>query len=114
MGWGSSTRRGCGRKFAPSLESLSSLGFRGQKPGNPGCPGNSLLGCPGPLRVFKNVVPPKVRAHFSFPRVEEKQQHKHKHFSIRRPGGRIPGKEQFSRTQKVYARPFSIVNAGNS
>ena len=40
MGWGSSTRRGGGRKVRahePSLESLSSLGFKER---NLGCPGN--------------------------------------------------------------------------
>ena len=30
-------------------------------------------------------------------------------FSGRIPGGRTPGKAPFSRTQKVYARPFSTV-----
>ena len=31
------------------------------------------------------------------------------YFSDRIPGGRTPGKALFSRTQKVYARPFSTV-----
>ena len=37
VGWGSSTRRGGGRKVRASLESLSSLGFEGR---NLECPGN--------------------------------------------------------------------------
>ena len=55
MGWGSSTRRGGGRKFVPSLESLSSLGFEERNLGRPGI----LPGCPGPLGVFKKFVQKK-------------------------------------------------------
>ena len=40
------------KKFVPSLESLSSLGFEER---NLGCPG-FLPGCPGPLGVFKKFV----------------------------------------------------------
>ena len=44
-------------KFVLSLESLSSLGFEER---NVGCPG-ILVGCPGPLGVFKKVVHPGCR-----------------------------------------------------
>ena len=40
------------KKFVPSLESLSSLGFEDR---NPGCPRN-FAGCPRPLGMFKKFV----------------------------------------------------------
>ena len=50
-------------KFAPSLESLSSLGFEER---NLGCPGN-FAGMSRTLGGVRKVCAKKVRAHFSFP-----------------------------------------------
>ena len=69
-------------KFVPSLESLSSLGFKEKIMG---CPGN-FARCPGRLQVFKKFVQKKVRAHFSFPscQVPKKGQSKPKERRRRR------------------------------
>ena len=64
MGWGSSTRRGGGQKFVPSLESLSSLGFEER---NPGCPGN-FAGMSRTSGFVQKFVPKKFVHTFSFPR----------------------------------------------
>ena len=52
-------------KFAPSLESLSSLGF---EEFNLGCPGNFAGMSRTPGGVQKSLCRKKVRAHFSFPK----------------------------------------------
>ena len=64
MGWGSSTRRGGGRKVRALLRKvcLPCVSKRGMWD----VPG-ILPGCPGPLGVFKKLVQKKVRAHFSLP-----------------------------------------------
>ena len=63
MGWGSSTRRGGGRKLRARPRNLSSLGFEER---NPGCPGNfaGMSRTPGGVQ---KVCAKKLRAHFSFP-----------------------------------------------
>ena len=62
-GWGLPREGVVAEKFVPSLESLSSLGFEER---NLGYPGNfaGMSRTPG---GFKNFVPKKVRAPFSFP-----------------------------------------------
>ena len=59
VGWGSSTRRGGGRKVR-ALESLSSLGFEWR---NPGCPGNfaGMSWTPGGVQkkfvlIFRSLI----------------------------------------------------------
>ena len=61
MGWGSSARRGGGRKVRALPRKLSSLGFKER---NPGCPGN-FAGMSRTLRGVQKVFAKKVRAHFS-------------------------------------------------
>ena len=53
-------------KFVPSLESLSSLGFEESLRGVWDVPG-ILLGCPGPLVVFKKLV--QKNNSCSFPKI---------------------------------------------
>ena len=67
MGWGSSTRRGGGRKLRARPRNFvfqESLGFEER---NPGCPGNfaGMSRTPGGVQ---KVCAKKLRAHFSFPK----------------------------------------------
>ena len=55
MGWGSSMRRGGGRKVRALARKFVFLGFEERKLDVPGI----MPGCPGPLRVFKKFVPKK-------------------------------------------------------
>ena len=68
--WGGGPpREGVGvENFVPSLETLSSLGFEER---NLGCPGifAGMSQTPGGVR---KVSAKKVRAHFSFPKFEER------------------------------------------
>ena len=63
MGWGSSTRRGGGRKLRARPRNFVFLGFRRE-----GCPGNfaGMSRTPGSVQ---KVCAKKLRAHFSFPSV---------------------------------------------
>ena len=56
MGWGSSTGRGGGRKLRALPRNFVFLGFRREESG---MSRKSLPGCPGPLGVFKKLVPKK-------------------------------------------------------
>ena len=60
MGWGSSTRRGGGRKVRALLESLSSLGFEER---NLGCPEN-FAGISRTPAGLQKVCAKKVCVHF--------------------------------------------------
>ena len=66
MGWGSSARRGCGRKVRAFPRMFVFLGFRTRR--NLGCPGNFAGMSRTPGGVQKACAKKKVRAHFSFPK----------------------------------------------
>ena len=63
MGWGSSTRRGGGRKVRALPRNFATLGFEER---NLGCPGNfaGMSRIPGGVQ---KMCAKKVRAHFSLP-----------------------------------------------
>ena len=63
MGWGSSTRRGGGRKVRALPRKFVSLSFEGGNLGHPGI----LPGCPGPLGLLEKFVQKKSLCSFSAP-----------------------------------------------